>query len=78
MGTSVSNESNKSENDQKTANNFASFFTDKVNRIHQQLLESLDTQNPYVPILSDNDPAPCTLLQNFRPATPIEIEDSVS
>ena len=78
MGTSVSNESNKSENDQKTANNFASFFTDKVNRIHQQLLESLDTQNPYVPILSDNDPAPCTLLQNFRPATPTEIEDIVS
>ena len=78
MGTTSNVGPGNVPDEQKLANDFATFFKNKVNRIHQNLVKSLDPNNPFIPIVSENDPITSNLLQNFEPATCKEVEGIIS
>ena len=77
MGTISKKLSCDESNEEKMANEFTNFFVNKLNQIRKDIVKTLNPHNPYLSILSENDPEPSNLLQTFKPATHKEVEGIV-
>ena len=59
------------------ANEMSQFFMEKSNKIHQDLKNSLDPTNPYIPVKSALDPIPPQKLKTFDLVTANETREIV-
>ena len=55
------------------ADQFMTFFTNKVDTMHQELLANLDPQNPFIPVMASVDPSP---MQSFNAFSKISVSQA--